>query len=108
MRTTTASRSSTRVARSSPRGGATARGTDGSGKVYVADAGKERSEECDSSGTFLTTWGRGGTGTGQFRLPVGVATDGSGNVYVADADNNRIQKFDSTGTFLTTWGSFGT
>ena len=66
-------------------------------------------------GTFLTTWGRRGSGNGQFDNPVGVAVDGSGNVFVADsgnlfdADSNnaRIQKFDHEGTFLTTWGTSG-
>src|SRR5206468_10221457 len=80
---------------------------DGSGNVYVADAGNNRIQKFDSTGTFLTTWGSFGSGNGQFNLLGGVATDGSGNVYVADDGNNRIQKFDSTGTFLTTWGSPG-
>jgi streptogramin lyase len=58
-------------------------------------------------GTFLTTWGKEGSGDGQFNATYRVAVDGSGNVFVADNNNNRIQKFDNTGTFLTTWGSLG-
>ena len=81
--------------------------TDGSGNVYVADAGNSRIQKFDSTGTFLTTWGGFGSGTGQFNGAFGVATDGSGNVYVADANNRRIQKFDASGTFLMAWGSSG-
>ena len=67
--------------------------TDGSGNVYVADAGNHRIQKFDASGTFLTAWGSYGSGDGQFAYPSGVATDASGNVYVADTDNHRIQKF---------------
>src|SRR5207249_459619 len=91
--------------------------TDGSGNVYVADAGNHRIQKFDANGTFLTAWGSPGSGNGQFGGgspngayaydPSGVATDGSGNVYVADAGNHRIQKFDANGTFLTAWGSPG-
>ena len=45
-------------------------------------------------------------GSGQFRLPFGVAVDAEGYVYVADSDNNRIQKFDCRG-LLALWGRFG-
>ena len=41
---------------------------------------------------FLTKWGSGGSGDGQFLFPSGVAVDGSGYVYVSDRDNHRIQK----------------
>ena len=58
-------------------------------------------------GTFLTTWGSGGNGPGQFFNNTGVAVDASGNVFAADSGNYRIQKFDNGGTFLTTWGSGG-
>ena len=77
--------------------------TDGSGNVYVVDAGSYRIQKFTNTGTFLTAWGSAGRGNGQFNYPTGVAVDGSGNVFVADAANNRIQKFDSNGTFVTAW-----
>jgi len=43
--------------------------------------------------TFVTKFGSGGTGDGQFFFPSGVAVDSSGNVYVSDSGNHRIQKF---------------
>jgi streptogramin lyase len=62
--------------------------------------------------TFLTKWGNGGSGDGQFRAPYGVVADTSGNVYVTDlgnglGNNDRVEKFDSNGAFLTKWGSLG-
>jgi len=56
---------------------------------------------------FDLTWGREGSGDGQFHYPIGVAVDTAGNVYVADTGNYRIQKFSPTGTFITKWGSVG-
>jgi DNA-binding beta-propeller fold protein YncE len=50
---------------------------------------------------------QGGTGNGEFSLPVRVAVDSSGNVYVADTGNDRIQKFDSSGNYVLQWGSTG-
>jgi sugar lactone lactonase YvrE len=58
-------------------------------------------------GTFLTRWGKAGSGDGQFNTIISLAVDGSGNVFVADLYNNRVQKFDNNGLFLTTWGSAG-
>jgi DNA-binding beta-propeller fold protein YncE len=61
-----------------------------------------------SVGAYITQWGSGGTGNGQFNQPIGVATDASGNVYVTDYGNNRIQEFTSAGVYATQWGSAGT
>jgi tripartite motif-containing protein 71 len=63
------------------------------GSVYVADAGNNRIQKFDPSGSFITKWGSLGSGDGQLNQPAGVAVDRLGNVYVADAGNNRIQKF---------------
>jgi len=66
---------------------------DGSGNVFVGDNVSAAIRKYTNSGTFLTSWGSGGSGDGQFNYPWGVAVDGSGNVFVGDRDNNRIQKF---------------
>jgi hypothetical protein len=58
-------------------------------------------------GAFVSKWGSGGSGDGQFSNPTDVAVDGSGNVFVADRNNSRIQKFTNSGSFLTKWGSAG-
>lgn len=53
------------------------------------------------------SWGKTGTGTGQFAGTGGLAVDARGNVYVADRDNNRVQVFSASGSFLRKWGSIG-
>jgi DNA-binding beta-propeller fold protein YncE len=57
---------------------------------------------------FYKSWGKYGTGDGEFNEPHGIAIDKSGYIYVADTMNHRIQKFDSNGNFILKWGSYGT
>lgn len=58
---------------------------------------------------FVSKFGIGGSGNGQFANPAGVATDASGNVYVSDQNNHRVQKFNSAGVWQQTFGSgYGT
>jgi hypothetical protein len=101
--------------------------TDAAGNVYVADTFQHRVQKFDSSGNFLSTWGKdvvvgGGTGFevciaaascqagqpgglgGELNIPTDIATDAVGNVYVIDSSNRRIQKFDASGNFQLTWG----
>jgi uncharacterized protein (TIGR03663 family) len=46
-----------------------------------------------SNGTLVESWGKTGSGNGDFNRPIGIATDAQGAVYVSDTLNNRIQKF---------------
>ena len=57
-------------------------------------------------GTFVSTFGSGGTGNYQFENPVGITTN-STHILVADTDNNRIQVFHMNGTYANTIDSFG-
>lgn len=77
-----------------------------SGVLYIADTEHDRIVYQSASGTFAS-WGRNGSGNGEFNRPTGLAVDDSGNVYVADSQNHRIQKFSATGAFLAAWGSHG-
>ena len=52
------------------------------------------------------TWGRKGSGNGQFFLPNSVALH-AGEVFVADTMNSRIQVFSARGKFLRSWGQRG-
>ena len=56
---------------------------------------------------FVQTWGSEGTGTGEFKDPVGIAIGSSGDVYVTDTGNNRIQRFRPDGAFVSAWGEAG-
>src|SRR4051812_41424780 len=51
---------------------------DGSGNVYVTDAGNKRVQKFSSNGTFITQWAI----TGSISGPTGIAVDVQGNVYV--------------------------
>jgi DNA-binding beta-propeller fold protein YncE len=70
---------------------------DADGNVYVADHYNDRIQVFDSSGNFLTKWGRHDAGPdpdpGKFYYPNGVAVSDSGVIYVADGSNYRIQMF---------------
>jgi len=46
-----------------------------------------------ADGQIVYSWGKSGSGEGDFNRPIGIATDTHGNVYVSDTFNNRIQKF---------------
>jgi len=76
------------------------------GNVYVTDLGNKRVQKFHTDGTFLQTWGSGGSGSGQFQSPIGIATF-ENSVFVVDSQTNRIQKFDLDGNFVTTWGEEG-
>ena len=60
----------------------------------------------DRKGKLLSSWGRKGTGPGEFDQPHALAMDSQGRLFVADRGNNRIQIFSQTGTLLDTWFQF--
>ncbi len=51
----------------------------------------------------MYSWGRRGTGPGQFRLPHGFWIDGRGRVLIADRENDRVQVFTRSGEFIAQW-----
>jgi DNA-binding beta-propeller fold protein YncE len=52
---------------------------------------------------LLATWGRAGSGPGEFRDPRGIAVDAQGRLYVADTGNRRVQVLDANGQPLAQW-----
>ena len=75
------------------------------GEIYVSDGyGNSVIHRFAADGTHLATWGRPGSGPGEFTTPHAVVVDGRDRVLVADRENNRVQLFDRAGGYLGEWG----
>ena len=81
------------------------------GDIYVSDGhggdSNARIMKFAKDGKFIKTWGKKGTGPGEFAELHGIALDSNGRVFVADRGNSRIQIFDADGKYLTEWKQFG-
>jgi uncharacterized protein YjiS (DUF1127 family) len=84
------------------------------GTIYIADTGNHRILVYSAEGSYLQTWGGGGSGSSnsKFNTPVSVSLDVSGYsglgqelVYIADKNNNRVQVFNRAGEYISTMGS---
>jgi len=73
---------------------------DESGLVYIADSQNNRIVVLSSEGREIRSWGREGSGPGEFKTPSDVAVAEDGNVWVTDMWNGRVQVFDEQGKFL--------
>jgi ABC-type Fe3+ transport system permease subunit/DNA-binding beta-propeller fold protein YncE len=58
--------------------------------------------------TWLFSFGRPGSGPGEFNRAEGLGLDSSNRIYVADSCNHRIQVFSPEGKFLRAYGTPGT
>jgi sugar lactone lactonase YvrE len=80
------------------------------GDIFVADGHggdtNARIVKFTKDGKFIKTWGKKGTGPGEFDAPHALAFDSKGRLFVADRGNNRIQIFDQDGAFLEQWTQF--
>jgi sugar lactone lactonase YvrE len=82
------------------------------GDIFVGDGhgGTEtnsRVVKFSRDGKFIKTWGKHGTGPGDFENPHTIAMDSTGRLFIGDRGNNRIQIFDQDGKFLAEWKQFG-
>jgi DNA-binding beta-propeller fold protein YncE len=74
------------------------------GDLYVSDGyGNARVHKYAPGGRLLTSWGRPGTGPGEFNLVHNISCGPDGRVYVADRENHRIQVFDGDGRYEEAW-----
>ncbi len=77
------------------------------GEIYVSDGyGNSAIHRFSASGEHMTTWGRPGSGPGEFTTPHAIWVDRAERVLVADRENDRVQLFDRDGRFLEAWGDF--
>ena len=75
-----------------------------SGCMYVSDGyGNTKVQKFAPDGTFLKSWGRSGTGPGEFSILHNLDVDEDERVYVCDRENSRVQIFDADGKYLTEW-----
>ena len=80
--------------------------------LLVVDSCNHRIQRFSLQGEFLATWGKLGSGPGEFKFPYGVSVqkrrDGqTGDIFIVEWGNNRVQRFDSEGRFLASWGRAG-
>ena len=83
--------------------------TDANGNIFVSEghgAGNNRILKFDSTGKLIKTWGRLGSGPGEFDQPHALAIDSRGRLLVGDRNNNRIQIFDLEGNYLSQMHQF--
>jgi len=81
------------------------------GDIFVSDGHggdtNARVVKFSHEGTFITAWGKRGSGPGEFALPHALAMDSAGRLFVGDRGNNRIEIFDQDGKFIAEWKQFG-
>jgi hypothetical protein len=91
--------------------------TASNGDILVAEghAGQNANAPPDSvarisrftkDGVFISSFGKLGSGPGEFRTPHGLAFDSRGRLFVADRGNVRLQIFDWNYEFVQEWKQF--
>ena len=74
------------------------------GSIFVSEghgAGNNMVFKFDKSGKLIKSWGKLGTGPGEFDQPHSLQFDSKGLLYIADRNNNRVQVFDQDGNYKT-------
>ena len=73
----------------------------------MVDHWNHRVQVLNSDLTFSSTFGKEGSGKGQFKYPWNIACDSTGKMYVTDGGNHHIQVFTAGGKFLRMFGRYG-
>jgi DNA-binding beta-propeller fold protein YncE len=76
-------------------------------RLYVVDTLANAVWLFNRHGKAIKSFGRPGTGEGQFNYPTYLGLDAAGRVYVTDSMNFRIQIFDHDAQFLRAIGQLG-
>lgn len=70
------------------------------GGFWVLDSGNSRVQRFDKDRTFISSWGRFGSGNGEFVNPLDISVDRVGTIFVSDDARHDIQVFTSDGRYL--------
>ena len=74
------------------------------GCLFVSDGyGGHRVHKFSADGELIKSWGKQGTGPGEFALLHNIWVDKNSRVYIADRENNRMQLFTDEGEFIEEW-----
>jgi tripartite motif-containing protein 71 len=73
---------------------------DRNGNLYVADTGNGRVVKFDASGREVTTFGKQGSGPGEFSLVSRVAVSGQGNLLALDSETGWVHVFAPDGKVI--------
>ncbi len=79
------------------------------GDIFVSEghgAGNNRVFKFSKDGKLIKTWGKLGTGPGEFDQPHALAFDSKGRLFIGDRNNNRIQIFDQDGNYISEMKQF--
>lgn len=76
---------------------------DPSGGVYISDQKPAVIKQFDANGKYVRSFGRDGSGPGEFRVAFLAAAPG--HLVVHDPRSSRTSVFDSAGVFLRSWNS---
>ena len=68
--------------------------------ILLCDTVGDQIFEVDLNGTLLRSFGKNGSGDGEFNNPHSINMDSNGRIYASDSANHRIQIFDRNGTHL--------
>jgi hypothetical protein len=84
--------------------------TNQKGEIFIAEGHganpNDRILKFTPQGKLIKTWGKRGTGPGEFNQPHALALDSQGRLFVGDRGNNRVQIMDQEGAFIADWPQF--
>lgn len=79
------------------------------GDIFVAEGhggANARIFKFSKDGKLIKTFGKKGSGPGEFEQPHALAMDSQGRLFVGDRSNNRVQILDQEGKFIAEWKQF--